>query len=163
MTPDDPKLITQDDKRRVLASDRLAREQGSATYKDFASAFANENRGGRFAKSDTGPTVKALPAASPWSGAQAGPGTEEPLGYDINAVPDLGFPLNKQSVAQAPSVSPSDVIETATERSGPHQPAPSSFEDVSAILGSGAPPAERDEASSTPPLLRRIEDDPTDQ
>jgi hypothetical protein len=106
--------FTQQQKRDVLDDDRKARER-PATFKDFASAFANETRGGRFAKSSTDQTVTPLPSG-PWS-AQPGPGDEPPLGMDVNAVPDLGFPLNKQtSVAQAPA-SPL-AVETATDERG---------------------------------------------
>jgi hypothetical protein len=34
--------LTDEEKRAVLENDRKVREQGSTTYKDFASAFSNE-------------------------------------------------------------------------------------------------------------------------
>ena len=77
------------------------RRERSTTYKSFASAFADETKGGRYAKSDSGPTIKPLPPNSPWSSSQPQPGDEPPLGYDINAVPDLGFNNEQKSVAQA--------------------------------------------------------------
>ena len=110
--------LTQEEKRHEMEQDRKAR----TTFKDFASAFANEGRGGRFAKSSDDQAIKPLPPNSPWSGAQPSPGDELPLGYDINAVPDLGFP---KSVAPTPDPL---AVETATERSGtadPDSPAPS--------------------------------------
>jgi hypothetical protein len=104
--------LTQEEKLREVKQDQKAGEQqqAPATFKDFASAFANENRGGRFGKSGTDQTIKPLPPNSPWASNPVP--DEPPLGFDINQVPDLGFPLNK-SVAEAPSASPSDV-ETAT-------------------------------------------------
>jgi hypothetical protein len=94
------------------------------TFRSFADAFANETRGGRYGKSGTDQTVQPLPSG-PWS-AQPGPGDEPPLGFDVNAVPDLGFPLNKQSVASNPASLAA--VETATDRNGtasnPGSPAP---------------------------------------
>jgi hypothetical protein len=110
--------LTQDEKRREMEQDRKARkQQGPTTFKDFASAFANETRGGRYAKSDAAPLIKPL-TSGPWS-PQPTPGDEPPLGYDINAVPDLGFP---KSVAPTPA-SPLAAVETATdERGGATEP-----------------------------------------
>jgi hypothetical protein len=43
--------LTQQERRDVMKQDRKVREQqGQTTFKDFASAFASENSGGRFAK-----------------------------------------------------------------------------------------------------------------
>jgi hypothetical protein len=100
--------LTQEEKRHEMEQDRKAR----TTFKDFASAFANEGRGGRFAKSSDDQAIKPLPPNSPWSGAQPSPGDELPLGYDINAVPDLGFP---KSVAPTPDPL---AVETATDERG---------------------------------------------
>jgi hypothetical protein len=75
--------LTQDEKRRELEQDRKAREQ-PATYKDFTSAFANENRGGRYGKSDSTSLIKPL-TSGPWS-PQPGPGDEPSLGVDIERV-----------------------------------------------------------------------------
>ena len=128
MTPDESEdqsgcLVTsQSDRREVLQNERRAREQGPSTFRSFADAFANETRGGRFAKSSDATTIKPLPPSSPWSSSQPSPGDEPQLGYDINAVPDLGFP---KSVAPTPDPL---AVETATERSGtadPDSPAPS--------------------------------------
>jgi hypothetical protein len=118
--------LTQDEKRSVLENDRKVREQG-VTFKNFAdAAIGNEatRSGGRFAKLDVAPVVKPLPPNSPWSSQQPRLPDEAPLGFDINAVPDLGFPLN-QSVAQAPASSPAAVETVTDERGGPHQPASS--------------------------------------
>jgi hypothetical protein len=104
--------LTQAEKRREMEQDRKA-----TTFRSFADAFVSENRGGRFGKSGNDQTVKPLPPESPWSGAQPAPGDELPLGYDINAVPDLGFPLNKQSATAPSAVSPCDV-ETTDEQGG---------------------------------------------
>jgi hypothetical protein len=102
--------LTQDEKREVQRQDRTAQQ---ATFKDFDSAFANETRGGRYAKSDAAPLIKPL-TSGPWS-PQPTPGDEPPLNFDVNAVPDLGFPLNKQSVP-APASAPA--VETTDERGG---------------------------------------------
>jgi hypothetical protein len=109
--------LSQAEKRALIKNDQKVRE-GPTTYKDFESAFANEGRGGRFAKSSDDQAIKPLPPNSPWSGAQPQPGDELPLGYDINDVPDLGFPLNKQSVVQAPALTPLAAVETATDERG---------------------------------------------
>jgi hypothetical protein len=98
--------LTQEEKRRIMKDDRLP-----TTFSEFAKTLANETKGGRYGKSDASPLIRPLPSG-PWS-AQPGPGDEPPLGVDINAVPDLGFPLNQQSVAQAPAKSPA--VETATD------------------------------------------------
>jgi hypothetical protein len=119
--------LTQDEKREVLKNDRRVREM--TTFRSFADAFANETRGGRFAKSDTGPTIKPLPPNSPWASNPVP--DEPPLGFDVNAVPDLGFPLNKQtSVVPTPAI-PLAAVETATDERGgaasnPDSPAPTS-------------------------------------
>jgi hypothetical protein len=115
--------LTQEEKIQEIDKDRKAR--GLSTFKDFASAFANETRGGRFAKSDHTSMAKPLPPNSPWAGPNPGPGDEPPLGYDINEVPDLGYPLNKQSIAQAPASSPAVEPATDERRGEPHHPTPS--------------------------------------
>jgi hypothetical protein len=158
-TTEIPSEFTQQQKRDVMESDRKARER-PATFKDFASAFANETRGGRYGKSDASALVRPLPPASPWSGAQPGPGDERPLGYDINEVPDLGF-SNEQKSVPAPAASPS-AVET-TERVGPHQPDPTSSEDVGTILGSGSDPTAPEQGGDDLPRLLRRKDDTTDQ
>ena len=107
---------SQSERKEVLKNDR------PSTFKDFT--FANETRGGRYAKSDSGPTVRPLPPSSPWASNPVP--AEPPLGYDINAVPDLGFPLNKQSVAQAPADPSPSAVETASdERDAEATPVPS--------------------------------------
>jgi hypothetical protein len=75
--------LTQDEKRREMEQDRKAREQ-PATYKDFASAFASENKGGRYGKSSASATVQPL-TSGPWS-PQPGPGDEPSVGIDIERV-----------------------------------------------------------------------------
>jgi hypothetical protein len=112
--------FTQQQKRDVMESDRKARER-PATFKDFESALANEQRGGRFAKSSSDQTVTSLPSG-PWS-AQPGPGDEPPLGYDINAVPDLGFRNEQKS--GAPVSSPVDATDDRGGTAPPDSPAPS--------------------------------------
>jgi hypothetical protein len=79
--------LTQEEKRREMEQDRKVREQQQRppTFKDFASAFANETKGGRFAKSGTGSTVQPLPSG-PWSPNQPSPGDEPSLGVNINQV-----------------------------------------------------------------------------
>jgi len=70
-----------------MKSDRKARQQQDpATFKDFSSAFASETYGGRFGRQDVTPTVKPLPANSPWVSNPVP--DEPPLNYDINQVPD---------------------------------------------------------------------------
>jgi hypothetical protein len=74
--------LSQDEKRAVMKNDRRVREQ--TTFKSFADALANEGREGRFKKVESPP--KPLPANSPWSGANPGPGDEAPLGFNIDRV-----------------------------------------------------------------------------
>jgi hypothetical protein len=103
--------ISQKEKRRVLRDDAARlREQGS-TLRDFAdSGFGNEGRqSGRFSKLDDKPVVHRLPANSPWSGTQNGPGDEPPLGYSVD---DLSL-QKSDAVAPAP---PS--VENATDERG---------------------------------------------
>jgi hypothetical protein len=107
-------LVTkQSERRQVLQDDR-------ATFRSFADAFANEARGGRFAKSDHASMVKPLPPTSPWAGPNPGPGDEPPLGYDINEVPDLGFPQSGPAPG-ASAVEPTDDRGGASP--GPDSPA----------------------------------------
>jgi hypothetical protein len=74
--------LSQDEKRAVMKNDQKVREQ--ATFKDFASAFANEGREGRFKKLDQ--PVTPLPPGSPWSGEQPSPGDEPAYGISIDKV-----------------------------------------------------------------------------
>jgi hypothetical protein len=75
--------LTQAEKRREMENDRKVRE-GQTTFKSFADALANEDRGGRFTKVESPP--KPLPANSPWSGEQPQPGEEAALGYSVDRV-----------------------------------------------------------------------------
>ena len=88
----------QAERRRVTLQDADRRRQQASTNLDHALAAANDIRGGRFGATGT-PNVtgateipySSLPkmaASSPWSGAQPEPGTEEPLGYRIDAMPE---------------------------------------------------------------------------
>jgi hypothetical protein len=74
--------LTQDEKRDLMKNDQKVREQ--ATYKDFASAFASENKGGRYGKSNASGTIQPL-TSGPWS-PQPGPADEPSLGVDIERV-----------------------------------------------------------------------------
>jgi hypothetical protein len=78
--------LTQQERRDVMKQDRKVREQqqGQTTFKDFASAFANEGREGRFKKLDQ--PVTPLPPTSPWSGEQPSPGDEPAYGVSIDKV-----------------------------------------------------------------------------
>ena len=83
----------QDEKRRILANDLSVRDSGT-----FLSHTHSE-AGGRFASvesqqvigRDGPPHYPALPASSPWHGTDPVP-DEPPLGYRIDAMPELEPP-----------------------------------------------------------------------
>ena len=90
MTTSDYDPESQAERRRVLLNDACVREQ-SGTYL----SHTHSELGGRFAVTDhqtiTGvisPAPPPLPANSPWHGPDPVP-KEPPLGYDINAMPEL--------------------------------------------------------------------------
>jgi hypothetical protein len=114
MTTDDPE--SQAEKRRVLRNDERVRNQSrngdTSSYLDHA----HSDLGGRFAVTEhqtiTGvvsPSPPPLPANSPWHGSDPVP-DEPPLGYRIDAMPELesptGFfpaPVATDDPADAPS------------------------------------------------------------
>jgi hypothetical protein len=87
MTTDDPQ--SQAERRRIL------REQAS-TLLDHARAAAADEAGGRFARIQPQSVIGSTPVPQyPQAGTpfQSDPcGLEPPLGYDINAMPELASP-----------------------------------------------------------------------
>src|SRR5262245_16943788 len=105
MTADE---ISQAQKRRILAEDRLA-----TTYHSASQAFVDEERGGRFAALEK-PTVTGSSGAvryprqregSPWRDDPVG--VEPPLGFDVNTIEPVG------EVHERAGTSPSSSAETA--------------------------------------------------
>ena len=87
-------LISQKEKREILAGDR---QRKATTYRDHAQAFADEDRGGRFAVLDkpkvtgSAPVIQypRLPGDNP-SNQLAMTGEELPLGYSIEEMEPTG-------------------------------------------------------------------------
>ena len=96
------------------------RAQAINTYLAHAEATIDIAAGGRFAKAEQRPTpgvpiYPTLPASSPWASDPVPP--EEPLGFDVNAVPDLGFECRTDDLGEPPapvSVAPTDAVETGS-------------------------------------------------
>jgi hypothetical protein len=86
--------ITQQEKREVLRNDQRVRE--GATYHSVAQASIDDERGGRYAISDTEQTIigsspiayPQQPATSPWHRDPVP--DEPPLGYEIDAMEPVG-------------------------------------------------------------------------
>jgi hypothetical protein len=119
-------LSSQEDQQERLATlenDKLVREADArrlalegTTFHRHAQSAADETNQGRFASlgvphvvgATAGPTFPPLPASSPWSGAQPGPGIEPVLGYDVNALETSAAPPVAEAgvpTAAAPSSS----------------------------------------------------------
>ena len=93
MTTYDPE--DQAERRRVLLNDARVREQARNGDTGTYLSHTHSELGGRFALTEhqtiTGvvsPAPPPLPANSPWHGSDPVP-DEPPLGYDINAMPEL--------------------------------------------------------------------------
>ena len=99
-------LLSQAERRRILLD--------GTTMHQHAVSQADELAQGRF-RSQGVPTVTGatpaqqipqLPSSSPWSGASPGPGLEEPLGYDINAL-EPSVPPSAEGIGGPVSAAPS--------------------------------------------------------
>jgi hypothetical protein len=109
-----PSLAKENKERReVLENDRKVREQQGTTFLDHARAAALDTSGGRFANAQgnqfiVGATPLAyptLPESSPWHGPDP-VGREPPLGFAIDAMPELAPPTGVSAVS--PPVAPDD-------------------------------------------------------
>ena len=120
----------QAERRRVTLQDAdLRRRQQASTNLDHALAAANDISGGRFGATGTPNVVGSteipyssltkMPASSPWSGTQPEPGLEEPLGYRIDAMPELENPTG---VLPIPPVVTDDPAHAPSGGSGPANP-----------------------------------------
>jgi hypothetical protein len=130
----------EQDRRETLLNDQKVRLGG--TFLDFAQAAASDI-GGRFAAhskelvvgSTPGPIYPALPASSPWSGADP-VGLEPPLGQDLNIVEPCGTPSEIEASIRA--LEPRDPLSSALG-----EPAPASVRDVQRGVGSPRNPLRR--------------------
>src|SRR6516165_9347931 len=116
MTTYDPE--DQNERRRVLLNDARVREQSRNGDTGTYLSHTHSELGGRFAVTNhqtiTGvvsPAPPPLPSNSPWHGADPVP-DEPPLGYRIDAMPELetstGVPSISSPVAtDDPAVAPS--------------------------------------------------------
>jgi hypothetical protein len=123
--------ISQDERRRILEEDKLARK--ASTYFAQAQSSLNDDAGGRFGSvtkssvTGSGPVVyPRLPADAPSNQLAMTP-PEPAIGYDINAQEPTGewFEIQKSLAPSAMAASKSDGV-------GDDRPAP-----VPHVSGSG--------------------------
>ena len=108
----------QEERRRVLQNDARVREQSRNGDTGTYLSHTHSELGGRFAVAEhqtiTGvvsPSPPALPATSPWAGPDL-VGTEPPLGYRIDAMPELEIstgvsPVSPPVATDDPALAPS--------------------------------------------------------
>jgi hypothetical protein len=125
MTTYDPE--SQAERRRILRNDQRVRDQSRNGDTGTYLSHTHSEVGGRFAVTEhqtiTGvvsPAPPPLPASSPWSGPDPVP-IEPPLGYRIDAMPELEPPTGVSPVS--PPVATDDPALAPSGGSG--GPAPS--------------------------------------
>jgi hypothetical protein len=123
------------ERQEVLRNDQKVREQ-AATYHGFASAELAQPRG-RFGEAEgkqfvvgstPGPVYPKLPASSPWAHDPAP--NEEPLGFRVDAMPELASPTDALAVSPSVATGPTSdapsalLVEADVQRSdvGPFSP-----------------------------------------
>jgi hypothetical protein len=126
----------QAERRRVLRNDERVREQSrngdTSSYIDHYSP----EMGGRFSTEGAAKVVGTtpnpyppLPASSPWSGPDPVP-PEDPLGYRIDAMPELStgvLPVSPSVTTDDPAVAPSGGSSAASYGGLVSEPAGSSL------------------------------------
>ena len=113
----------QAERRRILLNDARVREQSRNADTGTYLSHTHSELGGRFAVTDhqtiTGvvsPAPPPLPSNSPWHGADPVP-NERPLGFRIDAMPELGSPTGVSPVS--PPVATDDPAPAPSGGSGP--------------------------------------------
>jgi hypothetical protein len=154
MSPGPEDLISQREKRSILENDKRVREQGT-TYSSFAEAFADEERGGRFAainKTNVIGTAAApqYPEGPAWCADRTG--AEPALGVDINEMPPTGEPHELKASITDVEVSPLERSSPfSAQGTGGAVPAPTSVSaSLAGVVEPAAPPSFSDDDEPPP-------------